>query len=156
MRLSYELAIHLPQQAEAILQEQQKRITNPDRQKQFAFISAAASPSSEKRDSVFQMLLQKENRRVEPWAGEALALLNHPLRSKEAIKYIRPALEAVQEVQRTGDIFFPRLWAQSLLSGHTSQEAADEVNRFFADHPDYPIKLGNKIKQQAGHLKLQK
>ena len=156
MRLSYELAIHLPQQADAILAEQLKRITNADRQKQFTFISAAASPSQEKRDSVFQMLLQKENRRIEPWAGEALALLNHPLRSEEAIKYIRPALEAVQEVQRTGDIFFPRLWAQSLLAGHTSQEAADEVNRFFADHPDYPLMLGNKIKQQAGHLKLQK
>ena len=154
MRLAYQLAILQPEKAEEILKEQAARITNADRQKQFAFVSAAVSPSPEKRDEMFQKLLQKENRRIEPWAGEALALLNHPLRAKEAVKYIRPALEAMKEVQRTGDIFFPRLWARSLLSGHTSQEAADEINRFFADHPDYPVKLGNKIKQQAGHLHL--
>ena len=152
MKLAYQLAVHLPGQAEAIITEQASRIMQPDRQKEFAFISAATSPSAEKRDSVFASLMQKENRSVEPWASSALALLNHPLRSDEALRYIRPALEKMQEVQQTGDIFFPRAWARAVLAGHTSHEAAEEVRKFFADYPDYPLMLGNKIKQQASHL----
>ena len=152
MKLAYQLAIQLPDQADDIIKEQASRITQPDRQKEFAFISAAASSSEAKRDSVFALLMNKENRRIEPWASSALALLNHPLRAESSVRYIRPALEKMQEVQRTGDIFFPRAWARALLSGHTSHQAAEEVRRFFADHPDYPLMLGNKIKQQASHL----
>lgn len=104
------------------------------------------------RDSVFASLLVAENRRVEPWASAALANLNHSSRQQEAVSYIRPALEAMQEVQRTGDIFFPTAWVRALLSGHTSAEAREEVDAFFAAHPDYPPMLANKIRQQADHL----
>ena len=152
MRLAYTLALNLAEKADDIIQEQAKRIEQPDRQKEFSFISAAVSPSESKRDSVFALLLEKENRTVEPWASDALSLLNHPVHGKSAVKYIRPALEEMQEIQRTGDIFFPRAWARALLSGHTSHEAAEEVRRFFAEHPNYPKMLGNKIKQQAEHL----
>ena len=152
MQLAYTLALRLPEKADEIVTKQASRITHPDRQREFAFVSAAVSPSVEKRDSMFAQLLQKENRNVEPWASDALALLNHPVYGKEAVKYIRPALEKMQEIQRTGDIFFPRAWANALLRGHTSHEAAEEVRKFFADHPDYPLMLANKIKQQSEHL----
>ena len=152
MKLAYVLALRLPDKATDIIKTQADRISHPDRQREFDFISAAVSPSGEKRDSVFNSLLEKENRNIEPWASDALALLNHPIYQTKAVKYIRPALEEMQEIQRTGDIFFPRAWARALLSGHNSHEAAEEVRRFFADHPDYPIMLANKIKQQAEHL----
>ena len=74
------------------------------------------------------------------------------LRQKEAVGYIRPALEILQDVQRTGDIFFPRSWVRALLGGHTSPEARKEVDDFFAAYPDYPVLLSNKIRQQADHL----
>lgn len=150
--LSYMLALHLPEQADEIVNNQQKRITNPDRKREYAFISPSVSPHKEVRDSVFSSLLIAENRRVEPWASAALANLNHRLRQKEAVIYIRPALEIMQEVQHTGDIFFPTAWARALLSGHTSLEARREVDNFFATHPDYPPMLANKIRQQADHL----
>jgi aminopeptidase N len=51
----------------------------------------------------------------------------------------------LQEIQRTGDIFFPSRWAYFLLSGHHSRAAKDEVNRFFHDNPNYPQLLRNKI-----------
>lgn len=152
MKLAYTLALYMPNECEAILGEQASRISQPDRKKEFAFISAAVSPSESKRDSVFAMLLEKENRSIEPWASEALSLLNHPIRGEKAVKYIRPALEEMVEIQQTGDIFFPRAWARALLNGHTSQRAAEEVRKFFNEHPNYPLMLGNKIKQQAGHL----
>lgn len=49
-----------------------------------------------------------ENRRIEPWTATVLSYLNHPARESYSIKYIRPALEALLDVQRTGDIFFPK------------------------------------------------
>lgn len=150
--LSYILALHLPEQADEIINTQLSRITNPDRKREYQFISPSVSPHKEVRDSVFASLLVAENRRIEPWASAALANQNHRLRQEEAIKYIRPALEAMQEVQRTGDIFFPTAWVRALLSGHTSPEARAEVDAFFTDHPDYPPMLANKIRQQADHL----
>ena len=103
---------------------------------------------------MFQSLLIAENRRVEPWAASALSLLNSAERQRESMDYIRPGLDVLQEVQRTGDIFFPTNWLRALLSGHHSAEAKQMVDQFFADHPDYPAKLSNKIRQQSDHLRL--
>ncbi len=150
--LSYSLAIHLPERADEIIATQLARIQNPDRRKEYLFVSPSVSPRKAVRDSVFNSLLIAENRRVEPWASSALSYLNHRLREKESVVYIRPALEALQEVQRTGDIFFPTSWLRSLLSGHTSEEACEEVDAFFKDYPEFPLMLSNKIKQQADHL----
>ncbi len=150
--LSYTLAIHLPEKADEIVATQLSHIQNPDRKKEYRFIAPSVSPRQAERDSVFASLLVAENRRIEPWASSALANLNHRLRERESVAYIRPALEAMPEIQRTGDIFFPTAWVRSLLSSHTSGEAREEVAAFFAAHPDYPPMLSNKIKQQASHL----
>ena len=152
IRLSYTLALHLPEEADRIVALQQNRITHPDRQKEYAFISPSVSPRKADRDSVFASLLIASNRRIEPWAASALSHLNHPLREKESVAYIRPALEILQEVQRTGDIFVPATWVRSLLSGHHSEAAKKEVEAFFQARPDFPPKLSNKIRQQADHL----
>ena len=92
-------------------------------------------------------LMEPVNRRIEPWTATLLGYLNHHLRQAEAIKYIYRGLEEMQEVQRTGDIFFPRNWAGALLGGHTSDEANAEVERFLNDNPDFPVLLRNKILQ---------
>lgn len=150
--LSYELAIRLPEKADEIVNEQLKRISNPDRQAEYRFISPSVSPRKEVRDSVFEALLVADNRRIEPWASTALSLLNHRLRETESVEYIRPALEILEEVQRTGDIFFPTAWLRALLGGHSSVQARDEVEAFYAEYPDFPEMLLNKIRQQADHL----
>lgn len=153
IRISYELAVRMPGRAEKIATEQLRRLKNGDTRREYLFVAPAVSPDVAVRDSVFRALLVPENRRVEPWAATALGLLNHRLRQEQALKYIRPGLEAVREVQRTGDIFFPKAWAGALLGGHTSAAARDSVEEFFADHPDYPVMLGNKIRQTADHLR---
>ena len=149
INLSYTLALRMPDQSDAIVAEQRTRITNPDRLREYDFISPAVSPDAVRRDSVFAALLIAENRRVEPWASSALSFLNDRSREAESVKYIRPALEAMPEIQRTGDIFFPKSWAGALLGNHHSEAARHEVEAFFAAHPDFPVMLGNKIKQQA-------
>ena len=152
MTLSYELSLHRPEKYESIRNTQRERITNPDRKRQFDFIVQAVTPDTLQMDAFFQSLMKAENRRIEPWAASALAYLNHPLRQAYSVKYIRPGLEVLQEVQRTGDIFFPKNWASALLRNHKSKEAYREVQAFFEAHPEYPSLLKNKILQAAWPL----
>lgn len=153
MSMSYELAIRFPQKAEEILSKQRSRIDgsdaskvfNQDRLRQFDFISRAAVPSGEELDKVFETLLTPEGRRQEPWAASTLRLIMHPVRGNYSVKFIRPALDELQSVQRTGDIFFPGNWCSALLSSCTSKEALEEVKEFLNANPDYPQLLKNKI-----------
>lgn len=152
IQLSFCLAISVPEEADNIISLQLSRITNPDRINEYQFAAPSVSPKKEVRDSIFNSLLIAHNRRIEPWALTVLSNLNHPLRQQEAVSYIRPALDVLEEVQRTGDIFFPSNWVRALLAGHTSYEAIKEIDNFFAEHPGYPAMLSNKIKQQADFL----
>jgi aminopeptidase N len=149
MTLAYELAVRYPERYDAIYTAQLERISNADRRNQFEYIIRGTHPDVEVRDALFESLMEPENRRIEPWTATLLGYLNHHLRQAEAIKYIYRGLEEIEEVQRTGDIFFPRNWAGALLGGHTSDEAKAEVERFLNDHPDYPRLLRNKILQAA-------
>ena len=149
--LALELAVRLPDRAQDILDTQRGRIGHADRLREFDFIRPSVSPDRAVRDSVFQALLQPENRRHEPWVQTALRFLNHPLRQEEAVGYIRPALEALQDVQRTGDIFFPKQWVAATLRGHNSPEADVLVEQFLKERPDYPELLKNKVLQASAH-----
>ena len=153
MTLSYELSVRMPERANEILSVQRSRISNPDRLAQFDFVSRAVNPSAEARDSLFASLAKAENRRIEPWTLSVLYYLNHPLRDKESVHYIRPALELLPEIQRTGDIFFPANWCSRLLSGHRSKEAYKEVETYLVEHPDIMPLLKNKILQAEYYLK---
>ena len=146
--IAYELALRLPEQAEHILTTQRGRITNPDRIAQFDYISRAVRGDVAEQQSLFEWLLSDpKNRRPEPWAATMLGYLCHHTRQTESIDYIYPALDALKEIQRTGDIFFPSNWLKAMLGGHHSSDAAAEVERFLADNPDYPALLKNKILQ---------
>jgi hypothetical protein len=83
--LAYELALRIPEQGKEILQTQRQRIHNPDRLRQFDFISRAMTADTLKLDSLFRSLLQAENRRIEPWAATTLSYLNHPTRQDYAV-----------------------------------------------------------------------
>ena len=149
MSIAWELALRIPERHADIIATQRARISDPERLRRYDYISRATTPNIEERDALFESLMEPENRRIEPWTASLLSLLNHHLRDEESTKYIYRGLEELQEVQRTGDIFFPRNWAGALLGGHTSDKAKAEVERFLCDHPDYPRLLRNKILQAA-------
>jgi len=127
-----------------VLDPQAARIKNPDRLKRFEFVRRFRDPD------FFDSLRNVENRRREPWVVEALTLLHHPARDSE--RYILPALEMMEEIQRTGDIFFPTDWIAATLSGHGSSEAAKIVEDFLRARPNYPPRLKLKILQAADPL----
>ena len=149
MTLAYELAVRYPERYNEIYSTQLERISNADRRNQFEYIMRGTHPDMEVRDTLFESLMEPENRRIEPWTATLLGYLNHHLRQEEAVKYIYRGLEEIEEVQRTGDIFFPRNWAGALLGGHTSDAAKAEVERFLSDHPELNQLLRNKILQAA-------
>jgi len=74
------------------------------------------------------------------------------LRNKDSEKYILPSLELLEEIQRTGDIFFPARFINATLSGHQSVNAKNIVNQFLKDHPNYTPALKLKILQAADNL----
>ena len=152
MSLAYELSVRCPDKYGEIISLQESRIDNPDLLREFRHVARAVSPLKDSRDSLFASMLEPENRTVEPWTASALAYLNHHLRQADALPYIYPGLQEMPEIQRTGDIFFPKNWCVSLLRGHEGKEAADEVRRFLDDHPDFPLLLKGKLLQSADHL----
>ena len=148
--LAYELALRIPARAEQILATQRERISNPDRLAQFDYISRAVVEDKAERDALFEWLLSEpKNRRPEPWAATTLGYLCHHTRQAESFDYIYKGLEALREIQRTGDIFFPSNWLRALLGSHHSTEAKQEVERFLENNPNYPQLLKNKILQNT-------
>ena len=140
------LALRLPdEEAIPLLEAELAATKNPDRKKRLEFLIPSLSKDPAKRAAFFESLKEAENRAVEPWAGAALSNLNHPLMAEQSLQFIRPSLELMEEIQLTGDIFFPRRWIGSALNGHNSKEAAEIVRNFLAERPDYPVKLKNKI-----------
>ncbi len=150
--LAEALALRSVPNADSILDAQQARIDNPDRLARFRFVRPSLSADSARRDSVFQSLADPANRRHEPWVLSALGYLNHPLRARTAIHEIAPALDLLEQVKATGDIFFPLGWVSATLSGHRSAEAARIVRDWLAAHPDYPPRLRGKVLQAADDL----
>ena len=150
--LSLQLALKIPEKAMEIMDNQEKRITNQDKRAWFKFVRQSLQPGKRERDHFFNQLLEAKNREHEPWVDQAMAYLNHPFRQKESLEYIRPALNELVEIQKTGDIFFPKSWLDNLLKGHSSSEASLIVKQFLTDHPDYPENLKEKILQSADHL----
>lgn len=82
----------------------------------------------------------------------ALNALHHPLRRDMSESYLLPSLELLQEIQITGDIFFPARWMGASLGNYNSADAAATVRDFLADNPDYNTQLRLKILQAADGL----
>jgi aminopeptidase N len=152
MRLSLELALRGAPDWDRLLDTQRTRIRNPDRRAQFAFVRPALSPVEAVRDSVFASFRAPKNREHEPWVLEALSYLHHPLRARHAERYLLPGLELLEEIQRTGDIFFPARWLDATLGGHNTPAAATIVRDFLDRQRDYPSRLRAKILQSADPL----
>lgn len=150
--IASELALRGKNDSQKILTTQLNRISNPDRKLRFKFIMPSLSNDLIIRDKFFELIKKEENRAVEPWVQSAVAYLHHPLRGKESEKYIQPSLELLEEIQRTGDIFFPARFINATLSGHQSISARTIVNQFFEDYPNYSPPLKLKILQAADNL----
>jgi aminopeptidase N len=148
-RLAATLALRGVDGWRQLLEDEEAKIENPDRKARFAFVRPALSNDPTDRERFFASLADPANREREPWVLDGLSYLNHPLRADHAERFILPSLELLEEIQRTGDIFFPGSWVDAALSGHSSPAAAQGVRDFLAARPDYPVQLRRKILQAS-------
>jgi aminopeptidase N len=150
--LASELSVKMPHRSESIVSMQLDRVTNPDRRREFEFIMPALSNDADVRDRFFDSLMDVRNRGTESWVRTALAWLHHPLRVHDSERYLRASLEILEELQVTGDIFFPTQWLNLTFNNHTSDEAVQTVQRFLTERPDYNDQLRMRVLQASDNL----
>jgi len=140
--LALQLALREADRVEAMLDAQDARIANPDRKARFTFVRPAVSAATATREALFEGFRNVTNRRREAWVLEAMGYLHHPLRAEPSRHLVVPALRMVREIRDTGDIFFPKRWADAVLAGHRSPDVAADVRAFLDSLPsDYPERL---------------
>ncbi len=143
------LAIKMPADAAQIIGAQFEKTENPDNQRKLRYLAPSLSAEETVRDTFFNSLADEKNREIETWVLDALMNLHHPLRTGQSEKYLLPSLELLQEIQITGDVFFPTNWLDATLANHRSSNAVQTINSFLEERPDYNKQLRMKILQSA-------
>lgn len=146
------LAIKLPDESDSIIESQIARTENPDNLRKIEFIAPSLSADQAVRDAFFASLSHEANRSTESWVLDALANLHHPVRTAASERYILPSLDLLQEIQVTGDIFFPKRWLDETLRNYRSTSAVTTIRTFLDVRPDYNEQLRMKILQSADML----
>ena len=150
--LSVALALRAYPDYRLILEEQLEHIQNKDRKDRLQYLLPSLSDDPKERDRFFASLHNAEARRKEAWVLMALSYLHHPLRTGSSEIYLPATLNWLEDIQRTGDVFFPQSWLQTSLSWYQTPTAAAGVRHFLQQHPDYNPKLKAKILQAADNL----
>ncbi|TDP03873.1 M1 family aminopeptidase [Flavobacterium sp. 245] len=143
--LAMNLAIFKHEKADEILEKTRTTITNPDKQKRFEFLLPSLSKDESVRNAFMESLKDDSNREKESWVAVGLSNIHHPLRQESAQKYIRFSLDLVDEIQSTGDIFFPKDWLDNTVGKYSSKFAFDEVQRFLKENPNFSPILKRKL-----------
>ncbi|MBN3582590.1 peptidase M1 [Algoriphagus aestuarii] len=150
--LAMTLALYGHPKFEEILNEERSRISNPDKLLRFDFLRPALSQNEQERDLLFESFKLEKNREKESWVLSACGFIHHPLHQKSAVKHLPLALGLLVEIQKTGDIFFPKRWVSATAGQYSSSEAAKIVSDFLDSHPGYNPILKNKILQATDNL----
>jgi len=150
--LALALAVRDYSTSEPLLPQQLSRITNVDRRQRLQFLMPALSPDVRVRDAFFASLKDEKNREKEAWVVTALGYLHHPLRAATSEKYLPESLALLEEIQLTGDIFFPYSWLQATFGSYQTPTPARTVRTFLQEHPTYNPKLRAKILQASDDL----
>ncbi len=151
-KLAMLLAIYEHPKTTEILEKQASNIKNQDRLARFKWLLQSLSANEKVRDSFMKSLLKNENRENESWVEVALNNIHHPLRQKSSIKHLKSVLEKLEEVQLTGDIFFPKGWLASSIGRYSSKEAHAVLQDFLNENLTYNPILLKKLLQTTDDL----
>ena len=151
--LAMHLALYEHPDTEGILHNAQEALDNPDEQERFQYLLPSLSHDPVVRAAFSESLRNAAQREKESWVGTALRHLHHPLRAQEALSYLPMTLELLPEIQKTGDIFFPKRWLSSSVGQHTSKEAHAQVEKYLEAHPELAPSLVSKLRQAADDLR---
>lgn len=150
--LASSLAVYNHPKADSILKITLQNISNPDRKERLQFLLPSLSNDEKVRDQFMLSLANAEQREKESWVLSALHNIHHPIRRDAAIKHLKLCLDLVEEIQRTGDIFFPKSWLNVTIGQYHSDEAYQTLEQFLQDNPNFSLVLKNKLLQASDGL----
>jgi len=150
--MAMNLAVFEHSKTDLILKETEAEITNPDKKKRFIFLKPALSTDSAVRNSFFDTFKDAKNREKESWVVSALHYINHPLRQDAGEINLKASLNLLEEIQRTGDIFFPKNWLNATIGKYSSKKAFEIREEFLAAHPNLNPVLRSKLLQATDDL----
>ncbi|WP_299761870.1 M1 family aminopeptidase [uncultured Dokdonia sp.] len=150
--LAQRLALYGHPDAEAILAKAKSELTNPDKIKRFEFLTPALDQDAAVRIAFFESFKDATNREKENWVQTACSYIHHPLHQKENGATVALSLELLEEIQQTGDIFFPLGWLNNTIGQYTSAEAYTLVENYLTTHPDLDKNLKRKLLQATNNL----
>ena len=150
--LAQQLALFGHPKTKEILTKSQSELTNPDKIKRFEFLVPALDSDPAIRTAYFKSFKDPKNREKENWVQIACSYIHHPLQQNEGIKTVGMSLELLEEIQETGDIFFPLGWLNSTIGRYTSKEAYLMVEDYITSHPALDESLKKKLLQATDNL----
>ena len=150
--MAMSLALYGHGNAMDILNQAKAELDNPDKIERFEFLMPALSADVAVRDAFFESLKDPINREKESWVGTACGYIHHPLRQDTSIKHLPLALDLLEDIQKTGDIFFPKRWLSATVGQYQSQEAYQMVESYLDAHPDLEPSLKGKLLQASDNL----
>ena len=150
--LALQLSVLEHPKSKEIIAEQELNISNPDQLERFKWLLPAVSKDVKIRNLFMKSLFEKEHREKESWVQSGLSYFHHPLRQNNAIEFLPEILNKLEEVQLTGDIFFPKGWLASSVGNYSSKEAYEILQQFLNENPDYNPILLKKLYQTTDDL----
>ncbi len=144
-----QLMIRNRYEASGLMERLLSATENPDRIRRINYLLPALNPDQDVRHTFFTSLGNPANRRPEPWALDGLRFLHHPTRRQQSIEWLPGGLNMLEEIQQSGDIFFPLRWLEAMLGRHNSQEAAGMVMEYLESNPQLHPNLQLKVWQAA-------
>ena len=150
--MAMDLAIYKHEKSDEILRSNRESISSSDKRKRFDFLLPSLSNDLTVRDAFMASLKLQKNREKEAWVQVALANIHHPLRQDTSKKYLKECLDLVEEIQLTGDIFFPKGWLVNSVGKYSSADAYLIVVDFLKENPKFSPILKRKLLQATDNL----
>lgn len=150
--LAMHLIVYDHQASHEILDKARAEIEDPNKLERFDFLIPALSNDPAIRNDFFQSFKEVEKREKENWVLSACYYIHHPLRQKDAIASLALSLELLEEIQQTGDIFFPENWLNNTIGKYSSPEAYAILKKFQEENPNLKPSLNLKVLQTTDDL----
>ncbi len=147
-----QLILYKHHNASKILTEARDAIKYPNKLERFDFLKPALSNNKNIRIQFFKSFANKEHREKESWVLSACYFIHHPVRQDTAIETLDMSLNLLEEIQQTGDIFFPKSWLDNTIGMYSSKEAYNILNTFIDTHPQLNPQLKLKVLQATNDL----
>ena len=152
INMAMDLAIYKHEKSDEILRSTRESISSSDKRKRFDFLLPSLSNDLSVREAFMASLKLQKNREKEAWVQVALANIHHPLRQDTSKRFLKECLDLVEEIQLTGDIFFPKGWLVNSVGKYSSADAYIIVTNFLKENPKFSPILKRKLLQATDNL----